>query len=94
MPEACEEGTNKSKYTDMSYYDDKIVIKGLTEENAQALKESHESYGNPVTTGRVEIVTESDGSQTAIYERNEVKDYQRLHEDASLFGGRTDKLYQ
>lgn len=78
----------------MSYYDDKIVIKGMTDENAEALKSSHESYGNPVTSGRVEIVKESDGTNTAIYERGEVKDYQRLHEDASLFGGRTEKLYQ
>jgi len=78
----------------MSTYDNQIFIKGMTEENAQALKESHESYGYPVTSGRVEIVTESDGTRTAIYERDEVKDYQRLHEDASLFGGHTDKLYQ
>lgn len=78
----------------MSYYDDKILIKGLTDDNAQSLKESHETYGNPVTTGRVEIMPESDGTNTAVYERDDVKDYQRLYEDASLFGGRTEKLYQ
>lgn len=78
----------------MSYYDDKIVIKGMTDENAQALQESHTGYGNPVNSGRVEIVKESDGTNTAIYERDEVKDFQRLHEDASLFGGHADSLYK
>lgn len=78
----------------MGYYDNKIEIKGLSEENVQTLKESHETYGNPVYTGTVEIVKESDDTYSARYERDEIEDYQRLHEDASLFGGRPDKLYQ
>ena len=40
----------------MGNYDDKFEIKGMTEENAQALKESHETYDNPAYSGRVEIV--------------------------------------
>lgn len=78
----------------MGYNDDRIEIKGMTDDNAQALKESHEVYDNPVNTGRVEIVKESDGTNTAIYNRDDVKDFQRLHEDASLFGGHTDSLYK
>ncbi len=78
----------------MSYFDDKIAIKGLTDDNAEALKKSHEGFANPVNSGRVELVKESDGSNTAIYNREDVKDFQRLHEDASLFGGRTDPLYK
>ena len=78
----------------MSYFDDKIEIKGLTDDNAEALKKSHEEFENPVNSGCVEIVKESDGTNTAIYNREDVKDFQRLHEDASLFGGRTDSLYK
>lgn len=78
----------------MSYNDDYIEVKGLTDDNAQALKESHEPYDNPVYSGRVEIVKESDGTNTAIYERAEIKDHQRLHEDSSLFGGHINNMYK
>lgn len=78
----------------MGYYDDKIVIKDLTRENAVALQDSHTSYGNPVNTGSVEIVKETDDSYTAIYDRDEVTDFKRLSEDVALYGGRADTLYQ
>lgn len=82
------------KRTTMGYYDDKFEIKGMTEENAQALKESHEAYDNPAYSGSVEIVKESDDTYTACYDRGDVKSFQQIHEDGELFGGHTDKLYQ
>lgn len=78
----------------MSYHEDKFEIKGMTEENAQALKESHETYDNPAYSGRVEIEKESDDTYTARYDRSDVKSFQQIHEDGELFGGHTDKLYQ
>ena len=78
----------------MGYYDNKIEIKGMTEENAQALKESHEAYDNPVYSGRVEIVKESNDTYTAMYDRGDVKSFQQIHQDAELFGGHTDTLYK
>lgn len=76
----------------MSYYDNKFEIKGMTEEYAQALKET---YDNPAYTGTVEIVKEDDDTYTASYDRGDVKSFfQQIHEDGELFGGHTDKLYQ
>lgn len=78
----------------MGYNNDKIGFKGLTEENAQALKESHEGYENPVYHGTVEIVEETDDTWSAIYDREDVDSFQQLSEDAALFGGHPDTLYQ
>lgn len=78
----------------MSYNDNRIEIKGLTAENAETLKSSHEGYDNPVHSGQVEIVKESDNRYTAIYDRDEVKDFKCLGEDASLMGGQVDSLYK
>ncbi|HRF68665.1 MAG TPA: hypothetical protein PK430_05510 [Muribaculum sp.] len=78
----------------MGYYNDKFEIKGMTEENAKTLKESHETYDNPAYSGRVEIEKESDDTYTARYDRSDVKSFQHIHEDGELFGGHTDKLYQ
>lgn len=77
----------------MSYNDDRIEVKGMTEDNAHALKDSHETYDNPAYAGTVEVVKESDDTYTAIYNREDIVDYERIHEDSALFGGRTDKLY-
>lgn len=77
----------------MSYYDDKIVINGMTKDDAQSLKDSHESYGNPAYDGSVEIVKGHDDSYAAIYDRKDVKDAGRIYDDAALFGGHTQKLY-
>lgn len=78
----------------MGCYDDKFEIKGMTEENARALQESHQAYNNPAYGGRVEISKESDDTYTATYDRCDVKSFQQIHEDGELFGGHTDKLYQ
>jgi len=78
----------------MSYYnEDRIEVKGMTEENAQNLKESHETYDNPAYSGTVEIVKESDDTYTAIYDRDDVKSFDKIYEDSALYGGHTGKLY-
>lgn len=94
MLEAYNRWQKQIKNTIMGYYDDKFEIKGMTEENAQALKESNETYDNPAYNDRVEIVKESDDTYTASYDRSDVKSFQQIHEDGELFGGHTDKLYQ
>jgi len=77
----------------MSYNDDRIEIRGMTEENAQALKESHETYDNPAYTGNVEVKKETDDTYTAIYDREDIVNYDKIHEDGALFGGHPSKLY-
>ncbi|MBP3663911.1 MAG: hypothetical protein J6J03_01995 [Tyzzerella sp.] len=94
MPEAYNRWQKQIKRTTMGYYDDKFEIKGMTEENAQALKESHETYDNPAYSGRVEISKESDDTYTATYDRSDVKSFQHIHEDGELFGGHIKNLYQ
>lgn len=78
----------------MNWNDDKIEIKGLTEDNAQSLKESHEAYDNPVYEGNVDVRIESDGSYTATYDRDGIKSYEQLGQDSALFGGQPETLYQ